>query len=300
MNKLRVSLIGHGHLGKWHAQKIKAHERVEFVGIADKFYKENSLKELYPELVLTDSYEDLIELSDAFIVVTPTNTHFEICKNLVQRGKHIFCEKPVSTNSAESEQLLKLLENFKVNFFVGHSERCHQAWELLDFKNTNSILLERYTMPKNRAYDVSVIEDLMVHDIDLVYYLFSYEIVSLLASGKVHHTGLLDEVSVTLKASCGKSIKIKSDRSHQSEKRMLSFIQDDLKINVDLMNLEILKDGKKQKLEKRDHLQIEQNSFYNSILSGEKPLTTLEDGHKAMKIIDAIHLSIQENKEILL
>jgi len=298
MNPIRVSLIGHGHLGKWHAQKIKTHENVKFIGIADKFFKESSLEHLYPELVMTGSYEELIEMSDAFIVVTPTNTHFEICKNLIQHGKHVFCEKPVATNAQESRELMELVKKHDVKFFVGHSERCHQAWELLDFKLADSIVLQRFTMPKERAYDVSVVEDLMVHDIDLFYYLFNLSIDKLKARGKVHHTGLLDEVTVEIKTKCRKIVTIESNRNCAKEKRSLSCILGSEKVEVDLMNLEIRKNDEIITLEKRDHLLIEQHSFYNDILSNTGSLTTIEDGHKAMKVIDAIHLSIDENREV--
>ncbi len=300
MKKLRVSLIGHGHLGKWHAQKISTFENIEFFGIADKFYKESSLEDLYPQLRITDSYESLIDESDAFIVVTPTNTHFQICKELIKNKKHVFCEKPVTTNSLESNELLNLAKEYNVKFFVGHSERCHQAWEVLDFKEAKNILFERFTMPKNRAYDVSVVEDLMVHDIDLFHFLFKYQAASLVATGKVHHTGLLDEVSVNIKTSCGELVTIKANRNCDSEKRSLCFKREEDLIEVDLLNLKILKKNKEIKLEKRDHLLIEQGSFYQHILTGSKALTTLSDGHSAMKIIDAIHLSIREGREVFL
>lgn len=300
MTKIKVSLIGHGHLGKWHAQKIQNHKEIEFIGIADRFCKENSLKKLYPDLIITEKFEDLIDHSDAFIIATPTNTHFEICKKLILKKKHVFCEKPVCTNSAESRELLKLVDEFKTKFFVGHSERCHEAWEMLNFKEADSILFERFTMPKNRAYDVSVVEDLMVHDIDLFHYLFSYDLACLEARGTIHHTGLLDEVEVDLKTTCGKKVKIKSNRNCKVEKRLVSYKLQEQEIKVDLLNLQIIKKQETIELNKRDHLLIEQNSFYENILSDKKPLTSLMDGHKAMKTIDAIHQSIFESREIFI
>src|SRR5690606_27312243 len=118
-------------------------------------------------------------------IVTPTSTHFELCDYLVKQGKHVFCEKPLCAFYDEVLKLETVLKEDKV-LQVGHSERCHKAWEVLkeEFSEISApwaLKINRVAAFKGRATDVDVVQDLMIHDIDLLLFLMKKKPISVKA-----------------------------------------------------------------------------------------------------------------------
>ncbi len=302
MKKLNVSIIGFGHLGKWHAEKVELTNMAKLHAIVD-MSEENRLKakKKFPNALCVETYEEVLKDSDVFFIITPTSTHYSIFKELLNHNKHIFCEKPMTASLEEADELRNICKTKNVRVMIGHSERCHQVWENLDFSTVKKVRFERVTSPKARAQDVSVIDDLMVHDVDLLHYLFKDELLSLIAKGEKIFTPYYDYVSVNAKTKKGLEVEFLCDRNSTSEKRGMSYWIDNDEYFVDLMNLKVLKNGVEQmSYEKRDHLLVEHANFYESVYENKDAMTTIEDGHKSIKVLDAIKKSLSIDSEVLI
>ena len=179
MKKVRVAVLGYGHLGKWHCQKVEAYKDVaEFVAIVEKFPAgQEAAKASHPGVKVVSDIKDIINEIDAAFVVTPTSTHFELVKYLLENNKNVFCEKPLCSNDQEAHALAKLAEGKDIVLQVGHSERFHEAWLKLRSRFQKlptpfTVRINRSAPFKGRATDVDVVQDLAIHDLDLVLYLF--------------------------------------------------------------------------------------------------------------------------------
>lgn len=314
MKKIKIALIGYGHLGKWHAQKLSTHPECDFIGIVDPSENSRALANQNHPLVKTFSnLSDILEEIDAAVVVTPTTYHYDVVKTLIQNDKHVFCEKPVTSTLTQSQDLKKELGDRKLVVQVGHSERCHQIWEDIakyDFatKNPKVVTLKRTSPFKGRAADVGVVEDLMIHDIDIARMLFG-DPVSVYAKGAKVNTKNFDHVLATLKYS-DKLVMIEGSRVDVEVHRSISFVADHGILKIDLMGNKIhyskdISSNSDQLIqesnyEKRDHLLIEQQKFVKSIIHGAPVFVSLEDGIDAIKIIDAINSSLKSGEEVKL
>ena len=223
MERVKVALIGYGHLGKWHAQKAQALETSEFVAIVEPTSDEQArAKEAYPGLKVVSTVEEIITDIDAALIVTPTSFHFEYLQTLLKNDKHIFCEKPLCQTIAEVKELEPLLKD-KV-YQVGHSERCHLVWDEIvprigDDKSRKTIRINRFAPFKGRATDVDVVSDLMIHDIDLLLYLLKSRPVKISATGHKIRTDNWDHVTAHFILENGDEAIIVSGRNHAYEER---------------------------------------------------------------------------------
>ena len=313
MSKIKVATIGYGHLGRWHAQKAHALEQSELVAIVEPSEAgQESARSAYPETKIVSDISEVIDSIDAAIIVTPTSTHFEVTKYLLEHGKHVFCEKPLCSTYAEVMQLKPYLQEGKI-LQVGHSERCHQAWDLLkkDFNEIEShfsLKLNRVAAFKGRATDVDVVQDLMIHDLDLVLYLFKHRPVRLKAFGHKIRTGKWDSATCLLEFEDGSHAKITAGRNHVKEIRSLEVIHDGGCIYVDLFTNEysIATDGqfedgsyvKHYQYEKRDHLLLEQDNFYNAILGKHQAMVNYTDGAVVVYLLDKVAESLEKKQYV--
>lgn len=299
-----TALIGYGHLGRFHAQKIAALENAEFCAIVEPTAQgQERARQEHPNVPVVSSLQDLPSNIEAAIVATPTSFHFSICQQLIEKGIHIFCEKPVTDKIEDSLKLEKLIESKKLVFQVGHSERCHAAWErkgeYAEFLVPGCHLrLDRYAPFKGRATDVDVVNDLMIHDLDLLRFLLEREPSKVSAHGFKQRTNHWDHVVANLEWQDGTQATITVGRGHVHEVRSLKSVSAAGVWRVDLMKNEIqtaYAKGDEVKVEtynKRDHLQLEQDSFYQTI-RGQKPvMVSLHDGIAAVKLIDAVLQSL--------
>ena len=189
MNKIKVAVIGYGHLGKWHAQKAESFPELSVLKyIVEKFPAgQAAAAAAHPNAIIVDDISKCIHDIDAGFVVTPTSFHYDIVEYLLKNKKHVFCEKPVTETTAQALKLKELLLKNPAVLQVGHSERFHQAWEQKSkysqfFEAPSHITLKRVAPFKGRATDVDVVQDLMIHDLDLLVYLMRNEISEALGS----------------------------------------------------------------------------------------------------------------------
>lgn len=316
MSKIRVAIIGFGHLGKWHAQKAKAFpELAELKYIVEKFgANQEAARAAHPDVKVVSDLKEIIHDIDAGVVVTPTSFHFEIVAELLKHNKHVFCEKPITENSNQALQLKEMLKGTNLVLQVGHSERFHNAWQMKEhyndyFQAPAHITLKRVAPFKGRATDVDVVQDLMIHDLDLLVYLFKETPVSVDAVGYKMRTQKYDYVSANFKFQSGHRATITVGRNQTKEVRELEISNSTGTLLIDLMRNEITEargsfEGpeftKTIPYEKRDHLLVEHQYFYHSIKNGQPPVISVDDGILAVRLIDKVLESCDKRQEVVL
>ena len=315
MKKVNVAVIGFGHLGRWHTQKAYNNENSNLVAIVESFApNQKKAKEEYPDVKVVSDINEVMSEIDAAVIVTPTSTHYEITKHLLENKKHVFCEKPLCSSGEEARDLNKYLTDGLI-LQVGHSERCHESWEILKESIANitgpiTVKLNRVAAFKGRATDVDVVQDLMIHDLDLCHYLFDKKFKSVMAVGHKIRTDKWDHVTAIIEARDNSIFEITSGRNHVKEIRSLEIMSNTGCIYVDLFANEIYESHKEfndesgfvsfKAYEKRDHLNIEQENFYQSIINNQKPMVTYEDGVFIVELIDRVLESLDKSKKIIL
>lgn len=315
MSKIKVAVLGYGHLGKWHCQKADGLEQAELVAIVEPFEDNKKIAQgNHPNAKVVNDIKDVISEIDAAVIVTPTSTHFELTKYLLEQNKHVFCEKPLCSTFSEVNDLKAFLKKDKI-LQVGHSERCHKSWEILrdEFSKINSafsIDLNRYASFKGRATDVDVVQDLMIHDLDLVMFLFDKKPTKLKAYGHKIRTGKWDHATCILEYADGSHARITSGRNSVKEVRALDIMHDGGCFNIDLFKNTYgiatdsqFEDGsyvQEQEYEKRDHLLIEHNNFYNAILGKEEAMVKYNDGAQIVYLIDKVIESLDKKDFVTL
>jgi len=170
MDKLKIGVIGAGHLGKFHIKNLKEIETCDFVGFYD--VNEDTAKKIQEEFNVKAfvSLDELLENVDAVSIVVNTKYHYDVSKYCLNKGKHIFLEKPITETIEQAEELIQLANSKNLKIQVGHIERFNPGLlSLNNFKlNPAYIQSERLAPFNPRGTDVSVVLDLMIHDIDLV------------------------------------------------------------------------------------------------------------------------------------
>lgn len=307
--QVRVALFGHGFLGKWHAQKAHALENSKLTVIVEPYEAyHDDIKKLYPEAKVVKSVEGSEDLFDAAIIASPTSYHFELCEKLLKLSKHIFCEKPVTSTYAQAQSLRSLLREEKV-FQVGHSERCHQVWEMRErfapyLEGDSLIEFTRVAPFKGRATDVDVVQDLMIHDIDLMLWLTDEKPTLVEARGFKIRTDFWDHAWARFHFSSGKTVLITVGRNALEEQRTVQFTHSTGQLLVDLFRGKILESHRTHQeiiegeYPKRDHLLIEQKAFYQSILKDEEAFVGFEDGKRAVYLVEKTLESIVKGKPV--
>ena len=306
---IKVILVGLGHLGKWHAQKIDFLQEAEFVAVVDPAEgSEKKIQELKLNVPLYRSLDDLSLDFDAAIVAVPTSFHFEVCKKLLEMSKHIFCEKPMTSTYSQAIELSHIQETKNVVFQVGHSERFHQVWESIKdkkeyFEDKPLIYSNRQASFKGRATDVDVVQDLMIHDLDILLFLLNETPSSIKAIGKKIRTDKWDYVEATLEFPSGSVASLRVGRNYTHEVRDFEVVNNCGTLRVDLFKGNFYEaSGSAEEPDnfvvesvypKRDHLLEEQKLFYHAINNGTAPCVNIQDGLKAVYLVEKVLESLE-------
>jgi predicted dehydrogenase len=304
MKRVRVAVLGYGHLGKWHCQKVEAcKEQADFVAIVEKFpAAQEAAKANHPNVKIVSDIKEVLDQIDAAFIITPTSTHFELVKFLLENNKHVFCEKPLCSSSAEAAELQKMAQRSQLILQVGHSERFHEAWEKI--RNTLYSLPTPYTVKinrvapfKGRATDVDVVQDLGIHDLDLLLFLFKQKPTEVSARGFKIRTTKWDHADIHLKLEQGCEALVTVGRNAIREVRELEVVSKDGMLAVDLFSNKIIEATsskfeddtfvREQSYQKTDHLLLEHQNFYQSVLTNSPAIIGLKDGVNAVNLVDA-------------
>lgn len=170
MSRLRVAVVGAGHLGRIHAKLLKQHSSVEIVGVVDPVAAARALVESDLQLPTYAEIESVIDRIDACVIAAPTTHHYRLATQMLRQSVHCLVEKPLVLSAAEAIDLVDLAEQMGLVLQVGHVERFNPAWQAaqISLRDTRYVETQRCSGFSGRSTDIGVVLDLMIHDLDLV------------------------------------------------------------------------------------------------------------------------------------
>lgn len=247
---LKIGIFGAGHLGKIHIQQWQTIEGVELVGFFDPNEENAQLTiEQYRVKRFTNAQE-LLQACTAVDIVTTTIHHYEIAKSALLLGKHIFVEKPFTNTLAEAQELIKLVKEARVKCQIGHVERFNPALLALGDLVLHPMFIESHRLStfNPRGTDVSVILDLMIHDIDIILHLVKSPVKRISASGVAVMSETPDIANARIEFDNGCVANLTSSRISLKKMRKMRLFQRDAYISVDFLDkkTEIIRLGNEQ------------------------------------------------------
>lgn len=312
----RIVLTGLGHLGKIHLKLLHESKCWKLAGVFD--IDQNLTRELALKYQVKafNTLAEAIDHCDAMAIVTPGNTHFEIAKSCIMAGKHVFVEKPVTSELKEAYLLKKLAQEAGVAIQVGHVERFNPAYQaaLPYLKEPVLIEIQRLATYNVRGTDVSVVKDLSLHDIDLLLRTVKANVRKISAKGTTFISRSADVLNARIEFDNGCVASIITNRiSFNNERSFRAFTADHL-INIDLLNKvsEVIEvrnatpDSKQTVIDpgmglpkkelshkyptvhSNNAINEELNSFYKSINEGFPIAVSIDDSIKVMEVLQAI------------
>ena len=235
---LKVGVFGVGHLGKFHLNNWKEIKEVELAGFFDP--NDQAAAEVSEKYNLTRYADpvDLMNACDAVDVVAPTTHHYELCSTAIRRGKHVFVEKPLANTMDEARQLVKLVKEMNIKFQVGHVERFNPAYLATAGLQLKPVFIEVHRLAQfnPRGTEVSVILDLMIHDIDIILNMVKSEVKTISASGVAVMTDTPDIANVRIEFDNGCVANLTSSRISMKKMRKVRVFQKDAYIGIDFLN----------------------------------------------------------------
>lgn len=306
---IKAGVVGVGHLGKFHARKFAAIADVELYGVAD--VSADRAEEVGRGLktrVFTD-YRDLFGQVDLVSIVVPTTRHFEVAAAFLDAGIHVLLEKPITSDLAEAENLVRMARKAGLVLQVGHIERFNPvmtaARDLLE--RPLFIDADRLSPFQERGTDVDVVLDLMIHDIDLTLSLVKEEPRTVQAVGAPVLTPLVDIANARLEFDSGCVATLNASRIASKPERKFRVFQKDSYLALNLgrqrigfSNLHPLDDAGRATIDYEkipvpagDALEAEIRSFIHAVAGGTPPPVSGEDGLRALRVAFRINEEIQ-------
>ncbi|MBE0571989.1 MAG: Gfo/Idh/MocA family oxidoreductase [Ignavibacteriaceae bacterium] len=324
MNKLKVGVIGTGHLGKLHTKMFKSIDNCELVGVYDS--NPEQLKSVSSEFNVkgVSSLDELLKKVDAVSIAATTIAHHELAKTCFEKGVHVFIEKPITATIKEAEELVEISERKNLNLQVGHIERFNPALVSMEkyIDEPKFIQTDRLAQFNPRGTDVAVVLDLMIHDIDIILSLVKSDVVDVQANGVAVVSDHLDIANARLQFENGAVANVTASRISQKKLRKMRIFQKDSYVALDFVtgvaeayrllspdapvetNLisfgEIGVGERRKKLvyeqpeqKELNALQYELQLFVNSVLEKTKPVVSGIDGLRALKVAQIIIQKIE-------
>lgn len=332
MSKIKVGVVGVGHLGSIHSKLLSSNERVDLVGVFDQQQdRAFALAETLGVRVF-DSIESLVAETDACVIASPTSIHFEQAKYCIERGKHLFIEKPMTMTAEQAREVVELKNKHSVVVQVGHVERFNPAIVVLKDRTLNPLYLEadRIHQFKPRATDVSVVLDLMIHDLDLALWLIPHDVVSVKANGVAVLTDSADIASARIEFANGAVANLTASRLGAKNFRKFRLFQSDEYVSIDfgkpsveifkLTDPESVKDNSPLAIQlgtidkgttqktilfevltpvPANAIQEEHNCWIASILDGTPVAITAEESLRVLTVVDEINAEILRNAAMI-
>src|SRR6266404_2963952 len=292
MKKLRVGVVGVGHIGGNHARIYSELPNAEFVAIRDTDpvrSAENARKFGVQSATSLDEFAGLI---DAASVATPTSSHFSIAQDLLARGKHLLIEKPITENTAEARELAQLAAARGLVLQVGHVERFNPVLSALEQRLTHPRFIEAHRLSPypNRSTDIGVVLDLMIHDLEIILHLVRSPIESIDAVRVLSRAE--DIANARLRFASGCIANITSSRISPERMRKIRVFQEDAYLSLDYQSQsgEIYRrEGREIRrepvaIEKEEPLRQQLASFVECAITGGEPKVSGSHGAAALEL----------------
>lgn len=312
---LKVGVFGVGHLGKFHLNNWKEIEGVKLVGFFDP-NNENakSVSEQYDLKRYTDE-EKLMDACDIVDVIAPTDHHFNICMQAIRKGKHVFVEKPITQTLQEGRDIVNMVREANIKMQVGHVERFNPAYLAIKDMQLNPMFIEVHRLAQfnPRGTEVSVILDLMIHDIDIILSLVKSDVKNISASGVAVMTETPDIANVRIEFNNGCVANLTSSRISMKKMRKMRLFQKDAYLGIDFLEkkTEIIKlkqpddenvfsfdietqNGKKTiaianpSIQPLNAIKLELEAFVDSIVNNKPTIVSELDGYLALEVAHKI------------
>ncbi len=326
---LKIGVLGAGHLGKIHIKCILQSEVYELVGFYDPDLEKAKDVEETLGVKFFPNMEQLIEAVDVVDIVTPTLSHYDCALLAIKKLKHIFIEKPITNTIEEADNLLKLVKEANIKVQVGHVERFNPAFlalkESMSTLNPMFIEAHRLSLFNPRGTDVSIVLDLMIHDIDIVLHMVKSEIKQISASGVAIVSSTPDIANARIEFFNGCVANLTASRISIKSMRKMRFFQKDAYCSVDFLEKksEVLRlesetpEGKNffpidlgpekgqkfidfsyPKVYPTNAIQMELEALAESIHKNTTPPVSILDGVYALKTAHLILEKINQNQPI--
>jgi predicted dehydrogenase len=323
---LKIGVFGVGHLGKFHLNNWKEIKDVEVVGFydpSDDAAQDVSEKYQLPRFL---DAERLIDAVDVIDVIAPTTYHYDLAKRAIRKGRHVFLEKPMANTMQEARELVNLVQESRIKLQVGHVERFNPAFIAVKQLELNPMFIEVHRLAQFnvRGTEVSVILDLMIHDIDIILSLVKSEVKQISASGVAVMTDTPDIANVRIEFNNGCVANLTSSRISMKKMRKMRLFQKDAYIGIDFLNKksEIIKlkspqdidafsfdletlHGKKTiavvnpQVPEVNAIKKELESFRDAIVNNTPTMVSEVDGYRAMDVAHQILQKIKNNNIIV-
>lgn len=312
---LKIGVFGTGHLGKFHLNNWKEIEGAELVGFFDPDNATATEVSSKYSLKRFDTVEALLDACDAVDIIAPTSFHFELCKAAITKGKHVFVEKPLANTMDEARELVKLAKEADIKMQVGHVERFNPAFLALKENKLEPMFIEVHRLAQfnPRGTDVSVILDLMIHDIDIILSIVKSNVKNITANGVAVISDTPDIANVRIEFDNSCVANLTSSRISMKRMRKMRLFQKDAYIGIDFLEkkTEVIKlnapgdknvftfdietnNGKKTiaisnpVVEDGNAIKMELQAFYNAITNNTNTPVSEIDGLRAMDVAHQI------------
>lgn len=310
---LKAGVLGAGHLGKIHLRLLAESDQYELVG----FYDEDAInaKKVADEFGYTpyDNINKLLDEVDVIDIVTPTLSHYECAVKAIEKGKHVFIEKPITNTLDEAQKLIALASQHQVKGQVGHVERFNPAFLSVKDQLQDPMFIETHRLAEfnPRGTDVPVVLDLMIHDIDVVLSVVNSPVKKVSSSGVSVISQSPDIANARIEFENGCVANLTASRISLKNMRKSRFFQKDAYISVDFLEKKVevvkMKDApeepgqfdmilqnaegmKKQiyfenpEVQPNNAILDELNSFADAIAQNNTPVVSLEQGKQALEV----------------
>lgn len=237
MTPLRVGVVGVGHIGSNHA-RLYAESSAKLTAVYDVDLARGRHVASKYRTVAAKSLAEFADMVDAASVATPTNTHYEIAKELLANGKHLLVEKPIAENTEHASELAELASKNELVLQVGHVERFNPVLTALEARLSHPRFIEAHRLSPypGRSTDIGVVLDLMIHDLEIILHLVNAPVQSIDAVGVAVLSQSEDIANARLRFESGCVANITSSRISPESMRKIRVFQEDAYLSLDYQN----------------------------------------------------------------
>jgi len=311
--KIRVGVIGVGSLGQWHARIYSEMDDVELAGVYDADKKRaREIAERYHTTAFK-TMEELADVTEALNIVVPTDKHRTVAGLMIKKGRHVLVEKPIASSTEEAEELVELAQQNGVILQVGHVERFNPVLTVVNPAKHKPLYIEAlriapYPPPRfgllPRGTEVSVILDLMIHDLEIILHLVQSRVVDIRAVGVPILSKSEDISNVRLRFENGCIANVTASRISMEKQRKIRMFLPDSYVSLDyqeqtgkILRKKLLGIEKKEiPIHKGEPLALELRAFVDCVRNRSAPVVSGEHAAEALKLAVAICQSIRKGQ----